>query len=49
MAALAQQLEPFVDGRSRKAGGGEFDCEALYEEIGRLIGGARLNRNIETK
>jgi len=34
-AALEQLQESFVDGRSRK-GDGEFDSEALYEQIGRL-------------
>jgi transposase-like protein len=37
-AALTQLQESFVDGRKRKArdGDGEFDTEALYEQIGRL-------------
>jgi transposase len=35
-AALEQLQESFVDGRTRKAGGSEFDAEALYEQIGRL-------------
>ena len=35
-AALKQLQESFVDGRARKAGDGEFDAEALYEQIGRL-------------
>jgi transposase-like protein len=34
-AALEQLPELFVDGRTRK-GSGEADCDALYEEIGRL-------------
>ena len=28
--------ELFVDGRTRKAGNGDTDSSALYEEIGRL-------------
>jgi putative transposase len=35
-AALGQLQESFVDGRTRKAGDDEFDCEALQEQIGRL-------------
>jgi transposase-like protein len=35
-AALEQLQELFVDGRTRKARDGEFDAEALYEQIGRL-------------
>ncbi len=35
-AALEQLPELFVDGRSRKAHGGESDNDALYQEIGRL-------------
>lgn len=35
-AALEQLQESFVDGRTRKAGNGEFESEALYEQIGRL-------------
>ena len=35
-AALEQLPELFVDGRTRKARGGEVDNDALYEEIGRL-------------
>jgi transposase len=35
-AALEQLQESFVDGRTRKGGDGEFDSEALYEQIGRL-------------
>src|ERR1017187_3113057 len=35
-AALEQMPELFVDGRTRKAPGGEADSNALYEEIGRL-------------
>ena len=35
-AALEQLQEHFVDGRTRKARDGEFDAEALYEQIGRL-------------
>jgi transposase-like protein len=35
-AALEQMPELFVDGRTRKAHGGETDNNALYEEIGRL-------------
>jgi transposase len=35
-AALEQLQEHFVDGRTRKSRDGEFDAEALYEQIGRL-------------
>jgi putative transposase len=35
-AALEQLQELFVDGRTRKARDGEFDTDALYEQIGRL-------------
>lgn len=35
-SALEQLPELFVDGRTRKAGRGEADSDALYEEIGRL-------------
>ena len=35
-SALEQLPELFVDGRTRKAGHGEADSDALYEEIGRL-------------
>ena len=35
-AALEQLPEIFVDGRTRKAGDGEANNDALYEEIGRL-------------
>ena len=35
-SALEQLPEIFVDGRTRKAGRGEADPDALYEEIGRL-------------
>jgi transposase len=35
-AALEQLQESFVDGRTRKARDGEFDLDALYEQIGRL-------------
>ena len=35
-SALEQLPELFVDGRTRKAGRGEADPDALYEEIGRL-------------
>lgn len=35
-AALEQLQESFVDGRTRRAGNGEFESEALYEQIGRL-------------
>ena len=35
-AALEQMPELFVDGRTRKAGDGEADSNALYEQIGRL-------------
>jgi transposase-like protein len=35
-AALEQLPELFVDGRTRKAGNGDADTDALYEEIGRL-------------
>jgi transposase len=35
-AALEQLQEHFVDRRTRKARDGEFDAEALYEQIGRL-------------
>jgi putative transposase len=34
--ALEQMPDLFVDGRTRKAGSGEADHNALYEEIGRL-------------
>jgi transposase len=34
--ALEQLPELFVDGRTRKAQGGEAESNALYEEIGRL-------------
>ena len=34
--ALKQLQESFVDGRARKAGDGEFDAAAVYEQIGRL-------------
>jgi len=35
-SALEQLPELFVDGRTRKAGNGDTDSSALYEEIGRL-------------
>jgi transposase-like protein len=35
-SALEQLQELFVDGRTRKARDGEFDTDALYEQIGRL-------------
>jgi transposase-like protein len=35
-AAVEQLPELFVDGRTRKAGNGEADHDALYQEIGRL-------------
>jgi len=35
-AAIEQLPELFVDGRTRKAGNGEADNDALYQEIGRL-------------
>src|ERR1035441_1725850 len=35
-AAIEQLAELFVDGRTRKAGSGEADSDALYQEIGRL-------------
>ena len=34
--AIQQLPELFVDGRTRKTGNGEADCDALYQEIGRL-------------
>jgi transposase-like protein len=35
-SALDQLPELFVDGRTRKAAGGEADNDALYQQIGRL-------------
>lgn len=35
-AAIDQLPELFVDGRTRKASGGEADNDTLYQEIGRL-------------
>jgi hypothetical protein len=34
--ALEQMAELFVDGRKRKRSDGDFERDALYEEIGRL-------------
>src|ERR1700730_12916266 len=34
--AIEQLPELFVDGRGRKAGSGEADNDALYQQIGRL-------------